>query len=349
MRRLAAGVRKSAGTRRSSADTPPPDRGKGINTVSLPLATIMVMVLASSATRAAQQTVLFEGTVTGFTQITGSLATDLASLGVTVGATITGSYAYDSEAPDQISSACAGLYPTTAISFSIGSFAGAGGALILITEHHLPDCFVTPPDDAYQVTAADIPSPGSIDTITYPDYDFDFLLEDSTGTAFDSDSLPTSAPDLLNFDSQSGFIRFRSTADGLIHDVNFSIDSFGAPGPPPIPDGASVPGTPMQVSHSGSLLQLIWDVTQCPAVAVNVYIGDLGDFTTFTEGICDLPNTGSVVSSILDDSWFLVVATDGDSTDGSWSRGVSGNELSYYGASAVCPAITRHRTTQACP
>ena len=108
MRRLAAGVRKSAGTRRSSADTPP-DGGKGINTVSLPLATIMVMVLASSATRAAQQTVLFEGTVTGFTQITGSLATDLASLGVTVGATITGSYAYDSEAPDQISSACAGL------------------------------------------------------------------------------------------------------------------------------------------------------------------------------------------------------------------------------------------------
>lgn len=225
MRRLAAGVRKSVGTRHNSADTPP-DRGKGISTVFLPLATIMVMVLASSATRAAQQTVLFEGTVTGFTQITGSLATDLASLGVTVGATITGSYAYDSEAPDQIGSACAGLYPTTAISFSIGSFAGAGGALILITEHHLPDCFVTPPDDAYQVTAADIPSPGSIDTITYPDYDFDFLLEDSTGTAFDSDSLPTSAPDLLNFDSQSGFIRFRSTTDGFIHDVNFSIDSF---------------------------------------------------------------------------------------------------------------------------
>ena len=229
MRRLAAGVRKSAGTRRSSADTPP-DRGNGINTVSLPLATIMVMVLASSATRAAQQTVFFEGTVTGFTQITGSLATDLASLGVTVGATITGSYAYDSEAPDQISSACAGLYPTTAISFSIGSFAGAGGALILITEHHLPDCFVTPPDDAYQVTAADIPSPGSIDTFTYPDYDFEFLLEDSTGSAFGSDSLPISALDLLNFDSQSGFIRFRSTTDGFIHDVNFSIDSFTVPG-----------------------------------------------------------------------------------------------------------------------
>ena len=230
MRKLAPGVRKSAGTRRSSADTPL-DRGKGINTVSLPLATIMVMVLASSATGAAQQTVLFEGTVTGFTQITGSLATDLASLGVTVGATITGSYAYDSEAPDRIGSACSGLYPSTAFSFSIGSFAGdSDGALILVTEHHFPDCFVDPSSDAYNVTAADIPSPSSIDTITYPDYDFNFLLEDSTGTSFDSDSLPISAPDLLNFDSQSGFIRFRSTTDGFIHDVNFSIDSFGVTG-----------------------------------------------------------------------------------------------------------------------
>ncbi len=56
------------------------------------------------------------------------------------------------------------------------------------------------------------------------------MLEDSTGSAFGSDSLPISAPDLLNFDSQSGFIRFRSTTDGFIHDVNFSIDSFGVPG-----------------------------------------------------------------------------------------------------------------------
>ncbi len=50
-----------------------------------------------------------------------------------------------------------------------------------------------------------------------------------------------------------------------------------------------------------------------------------------------------------DDSWFLVVATDGVSTDGSWSRDGAGNELDYAGASAVCPAITQHLANHACP
>ena len=94
---------------------------------------------------------------------------------------------------------------------------------------------------------------------------------------------------------------------------------------------------------------LTWDAARCPATAVNVYRGAIGDYAAFTGGHCDLPADGTATLSIPDDSWFLVVATDGSSTDGSWSRDAAGNELDYTGASAACPAITEHETNNACP
>ena len=105
----------------------------------------------------------------------------------------------------------------------------------------------------------------------------------------------------------------------------------------------------MQASLSGSDVVVAWDAAQCPATAVNLYQGVMGDFTTFTGGDCDLPPTGSATLSLPDDTWFLVVATDGASTDGSWSRDTDGNELSYGGASTACPAIANHLPTNACP
>jgi hypothetical protein len=48
-------------------------------------------------------------------------------------------------------------------------------------------------------------------------------------------------------------------------------------------------------------------------------------------------------------SWFLVAATDGASTDGSYARGPNGAELFYSGAFAACPGITSHATNNACP
>jgi hypothetical protein len=84
-------------------------------------------------------------------------------------------------------------------------------------------------------------------------------------------------------------------------------------------------------------------------VEVNVYEGVVGDYSTFTGGYCDLAPTGSAVLSIADDRWFVVTATDGASTDGSWSRDRMGNELSYSGAAAACPSISQHITNNACP
>ncbi len=113
-------------------------------------------------------------------------------------------------------------------------------------------------------------------------------------------------------------------------------------GPPPVPDGAAVPGAPLLVAKSGTDLALTWDATRCPATAVNVYRGNIGDYSTFTNGDCGLPPAGSAVLDLPDNSWFLVVATDGVDTDGSWSRDGSGTELDYQGAAIACPAITEH-------
>lgn len=120
-------------------------------------------------------------------------------------------------------------------------------------------------------------------------------------------------------------------------------------GPPPIPDGGSVPGQPMRAARSGADVAVTWDVVQCPSTEVNVYRGVVSDFTAFTGGDCGLPASGSATLAIPDDSWFLVVGTDGASTDGSWSRTAAGDELSYSGAGTVCPAITDHSANPVCP
>jgi hypothetical protein len=127
-----------------------------------------------------------------------------------------------------------------------------------------------------------------------------------------------------------------------------SCQSIGA-GPPPIPDGGSVPGIPMRASRSGASVAISWDTTQCPAAAVNVYRGALSSFGSFTGGSCALAPSGSATIPMPDNSWFLVSATDGAATDGSYARGTAGNELSYAGASLACPAITAHVTNNACP
>jgi hypothetical protein len=157
-------------------------------------------------------------------------------------------------------------------------------------------------------------------------------------------------------------IRFHLSGDLIYTGGYWSVDDIqvtqiqvpgtcatAAAGPPPVPDGASVLGTPLEVSLSGSDLRLTWDATTCPAAAVNVYWGNLGDFSTFTGGACDLASTGSATVAVPDDVWILVVATDGTDTDGSWSRDAAGNELTFAGVSSVCPAITKHLTNNGCP
>lgn len=167
---------------------------------------------------------------------------------------------------------------------------------------------------------------------------------------------------LVNWGGGDVKIRFHLSGDLLYSGGNWWVDDIAvqqalvpgpcataSAGPPPVPDGGAVHGLPLRASKSGNDVVLTWDATQCPAAAVNVYVGAIGNFTAFTSGRCGLPATGSATVSMPGNSWFVVAATDGASTDGSWGRTLTGAERVYSGASLACPAITSHVTNNGCP
>lgn len=94
---------------------------------------------------------------------------------------------------------------------------------------------------------------------------------------------------------------------------------------------------------------MTWDAATCPATEVNLYRGSLGNFATFVGAACALPATGSATVSMPQGSWFLVTATNGTGSDGSYGAGSAGVEREIDGGSAVCPAITQHVVPPACP
>jgi len=160
---------------------------------------------------------------------------------------------------------------------------------------------------------------------------------------------------LVNWGGEEVKIRFHLSGDLYFYGGNWWIDDVQvtqtavpgscattAAGPPPVPDSASVPGLPVQVNKSGGSLALSWDSTQCPVAGVNVYHGTIGDYSGFTGGHCTMAPTGAATLDLPDNSWFLVVSTNGVDTDGSWSRDYTGSELSYSGAGSACPSITQH-------
>ncbi len=204
-----------------------------------------------------------------------------------------------------------------------------------------------------------------------PDYPtfVDFTLINCTSTLDGMTYFTSVAPSYLaygaslaNWGGGDVRIRFHVSGDYFYPTGNWWIDdvrvtqtlvpdactSLGT-GPPPVPDGAAVPGVPLRASRSGSDVVITWDATRCPATAVNVYRGAIGSYTTFTGGICSLPPTGSATLALPNNVWFLVAATDGGATDGSWGRTLTGAERSYAGASLACPAITAHVTNNGCP
>jgi len=204
-----------------------------------------------------------------------------------------------------------------------------------------------------------------------PDYpalvEFPFNNCDSTGNVAKyfsgTDTVyKTYSASLANWAGGDAKIRFRLSGDLLYPGGSWWIDDIHvtqtftpgscttqATGPPPIPDGASVPGQPLSVALSGANLVLAWDAASCPPAAVNVYWGNLGNFSTFAGGFCNLAPSGTATLSLPGSVWFVVAGTDGASTDGSWSRDGQGNEKNYAGASTACPAITQHVTNNDCP
>jgi hypothetical protein len=183
-----------------------------------------------------------------------------------------------------------------------------------------------------------------------------------------SDTAPyaTYSASLANWGGSDVKVRFHLSGDYLYPSGGWWVDDVqatqvltpgacttSAAGPPPIPDAGAVPGQPVRVAPSGPAssgpVTVTWDATRCPAASVNLYWGALGNGTTFTGGVCGLSPTGSANVTLPNNVWFVLAATDGASTDGSYARDLSGAELNYSNAGAVCPAITAHSTNNGCP
>jgi len=205
-------------------------------------------------------------------------------------------------------------------------------------------------------------------TPDYPEFvDFTLINCTSTGDGFtfftgNHMAYASYTASLVNWGGGEAKIRFHLSGDYFYPTGSWWIDDVSVTetlvpdacttlgtGPSPVPDGAAVPGAPMRASRSGSNVVITWDATRCPATAVNVYRGAIGNYTAFTGGSCSLPPTGSATLALPNNAWFLVAATDGSSTDGSWGRTLTGAERGYAGASLACPAITQHVTNNGCP
>src|SRR4029453_13697166 len=116
----------------------------------------------------------------------------------------------------------------------------------------------------------------------------------------------------------------------------------------PTPAAGAAPGGKRRPGRGGARWAWTWAASRCPASAVNVYRGAIGNFGTFTAGSCGLPPTGTATLSIPNNAWVLVAAPAGSHTDGSWGRTPAGVERVYAGASVACPAITQHVTNNGC-
>ncbi|HEX5042452.1 MAG TPA: hypothetical protein VFV75_06075 [Candidatus Polarisedimenticolaceae bacterium] len=86
--------------------------------------------------------------------------------------------------------------------------------------------------------------------------------------------------------------------------------------PPPVPDGARVPGAQMTASRAanGVDIDLAWDAVSCPADDYNVFYGALADVATYTYSgaACDLGTTGTATfAAPAGDLFFLIVSQDG--------------------------------------
>lgn len=106
--------------------------------------------------------------------------------------------------------------------------------------------------------------------------------------------------------------------------------------PPPIPDGSGATD-PLTIERSGSDALLVqWD-EQCAPLQTNLLYGPLDQVSSYTVAgaLCGV-TSGVVWSSVPPgDLWILLVAEDGQSTEGSWGQATSG-ERNGTNASGQC-------------
>ena len=188
------------------------------------------MAALAGQARAEPITFTFAGYVhdlDGLQDWTGTLAADLATLGVTVNATVSGTITFDSATVG--SGPCDGRgcwYTLSAFDIRIGLLRGSfSGPTLAVLQQPFPDAswsyLLWPPSN--------IGSPPPLDGTMYSKYGFYFQLFSGTGLSTDALPIVPPAVDSATFgSSQYSFLRFASTSDGLSHDVTFVIESIEA-------------------------------------------------------------------------------------------------------------------------
>jgi hypothetical protein len=185
------------------------------------------------------------------------------------------------------------------------------------------------------------------DTITYNPYD---------AMTFPFDTLPTDGILSLN----------RDLTTGINSPTNYagqtgSINAAPPPTPPGVPDGkaGSTPMTVTATDATGSSLTLNWGNTCAGATKYHIVFGSRSDLPTapggsfsVDGGVCGvgvaMPFVWNGVPSDTDGSgllWWMVLADDGASVEGSWGTASSGVERlgpGTGGVSGVCGMTTRN-------
>ena len=117
------------------------------------------------------------------------------------------------------------------------------------------------------------------------------------------------------------------------------------PAPPPVPDGTfGAAMTSARASADGSSINLIWDASSCAAPGYKILYGPLSSVSSYTLGgsVCALGTGGTAAwgSVPAGDLWYVVVATDGAGTEGSWGTATAG-PMGGTTASAQCGDAAR--------
>ena len=92
-------------------------------------------------------------------------------------------------------------------------------------------------------------------------------------------------------------------------------------------------------------VDLSWDVSTCLASDYHILFGSLANVASLSidGGVCSIGTTGSFTWSSVPPGgrWFLVVADDGNDTEGSWGTDSSGAQRGGNTISGVCAIIAR--------
>ena len=141
-----------------------------------------------------------------------------------------------------------------------------------------------------------------------------------------------------------------STFSGNSRIASVRFEDVPAPsGPPPVPDGRTVAGTPVRVQRAGGNVTITWDATRCPPGGNHLVWYDLATIASYTirQTTCAIGTSGAWTGPApIGNVGVLVVSDDGAGIEGSYGPNSAGQERPS--STAAC-GITAKNTGGVCP